>query len=75
MPAEAARGNLSGALSRRRRLRLERFVQADVLELRSRGEGFRDVAPIERAAEAHVRRALRGHERMFAHVSSHGIGA
>jgi hypothetical protein len=43
----------------------ESFCEPDELELRCGQESFRDVAVIESAAEAHVGRALRGHERMF----------
>ena len=37
----------------------------DELKLRGRRERLGDVAAIEGSAEAHVRRALSGHERMF----------
>jgi hypothetical protein len=47
---------------------LERFNEADDLDLCGGGERLGDVPTIERSAEAVVSRALRGHERMFAHL-------
>ena len=45
---------------------LEGVREADEVELGGRGERDRWVAAVERAAEAAVGGALRGHERMFA---------
>ena len=44
---------------------LERLRQCDELGLGGRRERLRDVAAVESSAEAHVGRALSGHERMF----------
>jgi hypothetical protein len=46
---------------------LEGFAQADVLELRGRGEGDRRVTGVERATEPREGRSRR-HERLFAQV-------
>jgi hypothetical protein len=40
------------------------------MELRSRGEGFNDIAAVEGSPKAAVGRALCGHERMFADLVS-----
>jgi hypothetical protein len=44
--------------------------EADELELGSCRERLGDVSAIERPAQAHVSRALSGHERMFAYRGS-----
>jgi hypothetical protein len=49
---------------------LERLRQRDELELRSGRQGFGDVAAVESSTEAHVRRALSSHERMFPWLST-----
>jgi hypothetical protein len=45
---------------------LERLGEADELKFRGSREGFGDVLAVKGSAEAHVGRALSGHERMFA---------
>jgi len=45
---------------------LERFYEADEVELRAGGKCFDDVSPVESSTEARVSRALSRHEQMFA---------
>jgi hypothetical protein len=49
--------------------KLECLGKRDVFELTSRETSFEDVAAVERSAKTGIRRALRGHERMFARQS------
>ena len=50
--------------------KLERVRQAHDIELGCRGERNGRVPRVERAAEAGVGRALRGHEQMFPHTEA-----
>ena len=69
MPAEGRSAEPLRCLVGEKEAELQRFCQADVLELRGGRERFRDVAVVEGAAEAGEGRALRGHEQMFAERS------
>jgi hypothetical protein len=51
---------------------LQRFSEADEVELRGGRECFRDVAAVQGSTETHARRALSDHERMFAYVGGAG---
>jgi hypothetical protein len=79
MPAQRGSFIPSRLLVSKQQTELERFVQAHVLELRGRRQSLREVATIEGSAEAHVRRALGGHERMFPRMATgdhtSGVGA
>ena len=73
MPAQRGSWELLGRLIAEQEAKLEGFAEADVVELRSRGKRLGDIAVIESAAEAHVGRALRGHEQMFALTEACGL--
>ena len=65
----AARSYFSGLTIYKEERQLERLRQRHELELGRRRQGFGDVSAVESPAEAHVRRALSGEERMFAEGS------
>jgi hypothetical protein len=67
VPSESGAGEALGLFISKQEAKLECFGEADVLKLGGGREGFRDVAPVERSAEAVISGALRGHERMFAY--------
>jgi hypothetical protein len=66
VPSESGAWEAFGLFVSEQEAQLEGFCKPDVLKLGGRREGFGEVAAIERSAETVVRRALRGHERMFA---------